>query len=44
MITVTAIAVTVIALGKHTEHIGEVGTLDKPAIEHLLPEVIKFVG
>ena len=35
---------TAVSFGVNTNHVGHVGTLDKAPVEHMLPQIVKFVG
>jgi hypothetical protein len=36
--------VTAVGLGINADHIGDVGTLDVGAVEHLLADVVELIG
>jgi len=41
---VAAITMTGVGLRKDAQHICQVRALDEPAVEHLLSQIIEFVG
>jgi hypothetical protein len=39
-----AVSVAAVGFGVDADHVGDVGSLDVGAVEHLLPEVVELVG